>query len=147
MTWLAFCCAPRQRKKQPLPRVRMMISTSNPRFWTRKTRGIAAAAILALLAGASALLAQKTKRDFQLHADTDEFWSLLDRNGKLATVGNGFGFTEGPVWDPSGFVYVSDEEINKIFRLYPDGHKEELIALGDPDGNTYDRQQRLIDCA
>jgi gluconolactonase len=28
-----------------------------------------------------------------------------------------------------------------------DGHKEELISLGDPDGNTYDRSGRLIDCA
>ena len=44
-------------------------------------------------------------------------------------------------------MYVSDEETNKILRVYTDGRKEELISLGDPDGNTYDRQQRLIDCA
>jgi len=31
---------------------------------------------------------------------------------------------------------VSDESLNKIFRLYPDGHREEVISLGDPDGNT-----------
>ena len=51
------------------------------------------------------------------------------------------------MWDPAGFLYVSDETINKIFRVYPDGKKEEVIALGDPDGNTFDRQHRLIDCA
>jgi gluconolactonase len=62
-------------------------------------------------------------------------------------VGTGFGFTEGPMWDPAGFLYVSDETLNKIYRLYPDGRKEELISLGDPDGNTFDRQHRLIDCA
>jgi gluconolactonase len=62
-------------------------------------------------------------------------------------VGAGFGFTEGPVWDPAGFLYVSDETINKIYRLHPDGKRDELIALGDPDGNTFDRQHRLIDCA
>ena len=28
-----------------------------------------------------------------------------------------------------------------------DGRKEELISLGDPAGNTYDRKGRLIDCA
>ena len=28
-----------------------------------------------------------------------------------------------------------------------DGKKTEVIALGDPDGNTFDRQHRLIDCA
>lgn len=51
------------------------------------------------------------------------------------------------MWDPAGFLYVSDEVLNKIFRLYPDGKKEEVIALGDPDGNTFDRRHRLIDCA
>jgi gluconolactonase len=51
------------------------------------------------------------------------------------------------VWDQAGFLYVSDEIINKIFRLHPNGKKEEVIALGDPDGNTFDRQHRLIDCA
>jgi gluconolactonase len=65
----------------------------------------------------------------------------------LTKVGSGFGFTEGPVWDPKGFLYVSDEEQNKIYRLALDGRKQELISLGDPDGNTYDRHHRLIDCA
>jgi gluconolactonase len=65
----------------------------------------------------------------------------------LTKVAGGFGFTEGPVWDAKGFLYISDEEQNKIYRLWLDGHKEELIALGDPDGNTYDRNHRLIDCA
>ena len=51
------------------------------------------------------------------------------------------------MWDAAGFLYVSDETINKIFRVYPNGKKEEVIALGDPDGNTFDRQHRLIDCA
>lgn len=90
---------------------------------------------------------QRPKRDFALQANTEEFWKLLDKDAKLEILATGFGFTEGPVWDPAGFVYVSDEEINKIFRVYPDGRKEELVSLGDPDGNTYDRQQRLIDCA
>ncbi len=65
----------------------------------------------------------------------------------MTRVGSGFGFTEGPVWDSAGFLYVSDEEQNKIYRLSLDGQKKELISLGDPDGNTYDRQGRLIDCA
>lgn len=85
---------------------------------------------------------------FEFHADSPEFWSLFDKNAKLDRVATGFGFTEGPVWDPSGFLYVSDETINKIFRVYiNDGRKEELISLGDPDGNTYDQEHRLIDCA
>jgi gluconolactonase len=71
----------------------------------------------------------------------------VPRDATLAVVATGFGFTEGPVWDSAGFLYVSDEALNKIFRVYPDGRKEELLSLGDPDGNTYDQQQRLIDCA
>lgn len=90
---------------------------------------------------------QRPRREFHLQADADEFWALFDRGAGLSTVASGFGFTEGPVWDPSGFIYLSDEETNKILRVYPDGRKEDLLALGDPDGNTFDLQQRLIDCA
>jgi len=89
----------------------------------------------------------EAKREFQLQSIVPEFWTIFDRDAKLSTIASGFGFTEGPVWDPEGFVIVSDEVTNKIFRVYMDGTKKELLSLGDPDGNTYDRQQRLIDCA
>ena len=94
----------------------------------------------------SAASAQST-RGFELQAISPSFWDLLDRNAKLETVATGFGFTEGPMWDAAGFLYVSDETQNKIFRVHPDGKKQEVISLGDPDGNTFDRQHRLIDCA
>jgi gluconolactonase len=98
--------------------------------------------------GASTILPAAAQRaEFQLQAESPQFWNLVDRNAKLSVVGTGFGFTEGPVWDQAGFLYVSDETINKIYRLHLDGKKEEVTALGDPDGNTYDRQHRLIDCA
>ncbi|HTV59506.1 MAG TPA: SMP-30/gluconolactonase/LRE family protein [Verrucomicrobiae bacterium] len=86
-------------------------------------------------------------RTFSLQASSPKFWRLIDRGAQLSTVASGFGFTEGPVWDPSGFVYVSDEVQNKIYRVYPDGHREALIELGDPDGNTIDANHRLLDCA
>jgi gluconolactonase len=105
--------------------------------------------LLLTLASISAinLFGQTEKRTFALQSESAEFWKLVDRNAKLETVGSGFGFTEGPMWDPAGFLYVSDETINKIYRLYPDGRKQEVISLGDPDGNTFDRDHRLIDCA
>lgn len=84
---------------------------------------------------------------FGLEPLSPKFMQLVGQNAQLEKVASGFGFTEGPMWDEAGFLYVSDETINKIFRVYPDGKKEELIALGDPDGNTFDRQHRLIDCA
>ena len=105
---------------------------------------------LALLLGSLVsllLAAEKPAHHFELTPDSPKFWELVPKDAKLDLVASGMGFTEGPVWDPSGFVYVSDEVTNKIFRIYPDGHKEELISLGDPDGNTYDEQHQLIDCA
>jgi gluconolactonase len=108
------------------------------------------AMFVALMALSAVLFAQnqKSPRKFELEALSPKFWSIVSHDAKLETVATGFGFTEGPVWDPAGFLYVSDEEINKIFRVYvSDGHKEELLSLGDPDGSTYDRQGRLIDCA
>jgi gluconolactonase len=100
-------------------------------------------AVFCLLLTASA----QTPRSFELQPLSPEFWNLVDHQARLETVAGGFGFTEGPMWDADGFLYVSDETINKIFRVYPDGKKEEVIALGDPDGNTFDRRHRLIDCA
>lgn len=116
---------------------------------TKKTRTLSALNTL-LFAFAVTLPAhaQKSVRKFQIQPISPNFSALIPNDAKLETVATGFGFTEGPVWDPAGFLYVSDEEINKIFRVsLNDGRKEELIALGDPDGNTYDRQGRLIDCA
>ncbi|HKW17605.1 MAG TPA: SMP-30/gluconolactonase/LRE family protein [Terriglobales bacterium] len=103
--------------------------------------------LVALFGVASFSQTQHPRREFQIEALTPQFWKLFDHGAKLTTVGSGFGFTEGPMWDPAGFLYVSDETLNKIYKLYPDGKKEELISLGDPDGNTFDRQHRLIDCA
>ena len=91
--------------------------------------------------------ADPVPRKFELDALSPKFWNLVNRGAQLTTVATGFGFTEGPVWDPADFVYVSDEEQNKIYRVYRDGRKESLIALGDPDGNTFDEKQQLIDCA
>jgi gluconolactonase len=89
----------------------------------------------------------QSPRAFELQPLAPKFWDLVDHDVKLETFATGFGFTEGPVWDAKGFLYVSDETLNKIFRVFPNGKKEEVIALGDPDGNTYDRRHRLIDCA
>ena len=91
--------------------------------------------------------AQNPPRAFALEVLSPPFLDLIDREAKLETVAGGFGFTERPMWDTAGFLYVSDETINKIYRVYPNGKKEEVIALGDPDGNTFDRRHRLIDCA
>ena len=47
----------------------------------------------------------------------------------------------------SGFLYVSDEEKNKLSRVYPDGRVETLLEIGDPDGSTLDAKGRLVTTA
>ncbi len=86
-------------------------------------------------------------KPFELQAIQPEFWKLFDKDAKLEIMGNDLGGTEGPVWDPSGFLWVSDERGNKIFKLYPDGHTEVMVELVDPDGSTYDKQHRLLSTA
>jgi gluconolactonase len=115
----------------------------------RSTLSVCIAAILLSTAIITSNLAAgpSPARSFQLQADLPQFWQLVDHDAKLEVVASGFGFTEGPIWDERGFLYISDETLNKIFRVHPDGKKQEVIALGDPDGNTFDRQHRLIDCA
>jgi gluconolactonase len=103
--------------------------------------------LLALLMSTCFGQSPAPKREFDLASLSAKFWELFDHNAKLETVATGFGFTEGALWDEKGFVWVSDETLNKLFRVYEDGRKEEWLALGDPDGNTYDRQHRLLDCA
>lgn len=104
---------------------------------------------LLLLSACSLTFAQTTpaKRPFKLVANTPAFWDLIDRDAKMETLATGFGFTEGPVWDKAGYLWVSDEVLNKIFRVYPAGRREEMLSLGDPDGSTYDQQHRLINTA
>src|SRR5580658_9500091 len=117
-----------------------------PRF-DRMKRQFRLAMRLGLLIALTSATAKERPRQFELKAESAKFWELVSKDAKLELVAGGMGFTEGPVWDPAGFVYVSDEVTNKIFRIYPDGHKEELVSLGDPDGNTYDEHRQLIDCA
>ena len=110
-------------------------------------RGLLLAFFCMVMLGPRAEKTHPEQRKFELKAESALFWRVIPPDAKLATLASGLGFTEGPVWDPKGFLYVSDEELNKIFRIYLDGRREELISLGDPDGNTYDNQQQLLDCA
>ena len=117
----------------------------------RRSVGFAAACafigVLSLLTCDGAR-AQQAERKFELRVLSPSFWGLIDHDAKLTRVASGFGFTEGPVWDKVGYLYVSDETLNKIFKLdVNNGTKQEVIALGDPDGNTYDRERRILDCA
>src|SRR2546423_550475 len=87
------------------------------------------------------------QRQFELKAESPKFWDLFIRGATLEKIATGFGFTEGPVWDPHGFLYVSDEEKNRLSRVYPDGRVETVLEIGDPDGSTLDAKGHLITTA
>jgi len=89
----------------------------------------------------------KAPREFALQAKSPQFWQLVDRHATVSVLASGLGFTEGPVWDPAGFLYVSDEVQNRIYVIDSKGGRRTLIELGNPDGNTYDKDHHLIDCA
>ncbi|HET9803903.1 MAG TPA: SMP-30/gluconolactonase/LRE family protein [Candidatus Acidoferrum sp.] len=112
-----------------------------------RVAGALVATCVVVLSAAWSANGQTQARQFRLQADDPKFWQLIDKNAELNKVAGGFGFTEGPIWDERGFLYVSDEEQNKVYKVTEDGRKEALISLGDPDGNAYDRGRRLIDCA
>jgi MFS transporter, ACS family, glucarate transporter len=111
----------------------------------RPDRTIRIAATIGLSAVAAACSGGTPR--FALEADAPRFSQLVPPDSKLTTVATGFGFTEGPVWDTSNVLYVSDEIQDSIYRVTMDGHKQGLIHLGDPDGNTFDIDHRLIDGA
>jgi gluconolactonase len=107
----------------------------------------AASVLLGAMAWSGAS-AQTAQRKFELQGLSPDFWRLIGHDAKLTRIASGFGFTEGPVWDKAGYLYVSDETLNKIFKVdVRSGQKQEVISLGDPDGNTYDRNLRILDCA
>ena len=117
---------------------------------TKSSIAIAACALAAVLgSGAMHFIhAQPASPAPALEALQPAFWNLFDHKAQLTKVASGFGFTEGPVWDPAGYLWVSDEKLNKIFKVtIATGARQEVIDLGDPDGNTYDKQHRLLDCA
>jgi len=107
-------------------------------------------AALTLAAGLTATAQQASDAlgRFALQAESPKFWDLVGQNASLEKVASGFSFTEGPVWDEKGgFLYVSDEDQNRVARVYPDGRVETVLSIGDPDGATFDQRHRLIETA
>jgi gluconolactonase len=102
---------------------------------------------LLVLLGGAMFPQTRALRHFELKAESPKFWDLFAHDASLDKIATGFGFLEGPVWDPRGFVYVSDEEKNMLSRVYPDGRVEALLSIGDPDGSTLDAKGHLVTTA
>ena len=93
-------------------------------------------------------------------ADVERIDPAIDRlvplDARLERVAGGFGFTEGPVWSPAGYLLFSDPNNNRIYRWDPDGEVSvyrtnsgytgmDIAEYGQPGSNglAIDREGRL----
>lgn len=86
-------------------------------------------------------------QDFEVY-DT-RFNSFVLPNAPLTCIGDGFGWTEGPVWFADlQCLLFSDLPNNRVMRWTPSGG---LSVFREPsqfeNGHTRDRQGRLISCS
>lgn len=62
-------------------------------------------------------------------------------------IATGFGFTEGPVWHPDGYLLFSDIPASIIYKWTPGGTPQPSVTHSrNANGLTYDRQRRLVAC-
>lgn len=77
----------------------------------------------------------------------DQLTQVLEP-GEPVRIATGFVFTEGPLWHPDGFMYVSDVEAHIQYRVsLPDGERTVVReSPGGINGATFDLQGRLVVC-
>ncbi len=76
----------------------------------------------------------------------DRFHDLVD-DYPVAQVGDGFGFPEGPVMLPDGYLIFSDIENDAIIRFTRPGRTGIFRdRSGGANGNTLDAHGRLVTC-
>ena len=64
------------------------------------------------------------------------FDTLVPQGARIEKVANGFTFTEGPLWRPSGVLWFSDVVGNVVRQWSPDGTVKELLRPGGYDGTS-----------
>ena len=79
--------------------------------------------------------------------DNDKELTSLLETTEAERLATGFRFTEGPLWDPDGFLYFVDLPADRLYRIVP-GSAPELVRdnTGEGNGTTFDLDGRLIMC-
>ncbi len=85
--------------------------------------------------------------------------AIIAPGAKIEKIGEGFVFTEGPVWSPAGHLLFSDPNANTIYRWQPPGDVSTYrtksgyggLDIGEyrqpgSNGLTFDREGRLTIC-
>ena len=75
----------------------------------------------------------------------DKLTEIIAPNAKVEKVATGFGFIEGPLWHPDGFLLFSDIRANTIYQWQPKQNTEVFRQpSGNANGNAFDLSGRLI---
>ena len=74
--------------------------------------------------------------------------AIVDEGTELEVLGEGFGFTEGPIWHPvEKHLTFSDIPGNRIHRWTEvDGVSIHREPSNHANGNTFDKQGRILSC-
>jgi gluconolactonase len=71
----------------------------------------------------------------------------LIEDGNPELLATGFQFTEGPIWQADGSLIFSDIPANRLYRWTAEsGAQVWREPTGNANGNTLDRQGRLLTC-
>jgi gluconolactonase len=62
--------------------------------------------------------------------------ALVPTSAKIEKLAGGFGFTEGPVWFPEGYLWFSDVTGNVVRQWGPDGKITEILRPGGGENKT-----------
>ncbi len=77
----------------------------------------------------------------------DGFRRIFGRSPKLVQIADRQGFSEGTAWSPDGYLVWSDIPMDRIMRWDPKGGTRlQRYRTGNSNGNTFDRQGRLLSC-
>jgi gluconolactonase len=72
---------------------------------------------------------------------------LVPEDAELERLGTGFQFTEGPLWNPQGFLLFSDMPADVRRRWDPDGGVREVANPSNKgNGMTFDLDGRIVIC-
>jgi gluconolactonase len=77
----------------------------------------------------------------------DEFKPILGRAPALTLIADRQGFSEGTAWSPDGYLVWSDIPRDRMLRWDPKGGVRLFRSRGgNANGNTFDREGRLLTC-
>ena len=95
---------------------------------------------LETLASKSKFMAQSPNR-----RENEDIRAIQGDNAKVERLATDLQFTEGPLWEPRGFLLFSDTPADTLYKLTAKGNLEVFRRpAGNPNGNTLDREKRLV---